>query len=291
MNDNLGWIKLHRALLDKTIWINSTPEQKTILITLLLMANHEPNQWEWKGKKYIVKSGEFITSLEKIVAKCGKGITTQNVRSALKRFEKLQFLTNESTKQNRLIKIENWGLYQDEKNQPNKATNKEVTNDQQRPNKEVTTNKNDKNDKNDKNIFNNLSNDKLFVPFIEKWNELPDTISKISTLKKDTQRFKMLSQRVNEYGQEKVLQAIEKIKQSSFLQGKNNRGWTITFEWFVRPNNFVKVLEGNYTDKKIQKGNFAKGKYIEQQDILTEEEKAELMKNQNNGTRELLEKY
>ena len=291
MNDNLGWIKLHRALLDKTIWINSTPEQKTILITLLLMANHEPNQWEWKGKKYIVKSGEFITSLEKIVAKCGKGITTQNVRSGLKRFEKLQFLTNESTKQNRLIKIENWSLYQDEENQPNKATNKEVTNDQQRPNKEVTTNKNDKNDKNDKNIFNNLSNDKLFVPLIEKWNELPDTISKISTLKKDTQRYKMLSQRINEYGADKVLEAIEQIKRSSFLLGKNDRGWTITFEWFVRPNNFVKVLEGNYTDKQAAKGNFVKNKYIQPEDILTAEEKAERLKNDQSDTIEFLDNY
>ena len=288
MNDNLGWIKLHRALLDKTIWQNSTPEQKTILITLLLMANHEPNQWEWKGKKYIVKSGEFITSLEKIVAKCGKGITTQNVRSALKRFEKLQFLTNESTKQNRLIKIENWSLYQDEENQPNKATNKEVTNDQQRPNKEVTTNKNDKNDKN---IFNNLSNDKLFVLLIEKWNELPDAIAKISTMKKDTQRYKMLSQRINEYGSDKILEAIEKIKQSSFLLGQNKSGWTITFEWFVRPNNFIKVLEGNYIDKKINKGNFAKGKYIEQQDILSEEEKQEKLKNNSNSINDLFNNY
>jgi len=291
MNDNLGWIKLHRALLDKTIWINSTPEQKTILVTLLLMANHEPNQWEWKGKKYTVKSGEFITSLEKIVAKCGKGITTQNVRSALKRFEKLQFLTNESTKQNRLIKIENWSLYQDEENQPNKATNKEVTNDQQRPNKEVTTNKNDKNDKNDKNIFNNISYDILFVPLIEKWNELPDVISKISTLKKDTQRYKMLSQRINEYGSDKILEAIDKIKQSSFLLGQNKSGWTITFEWFVRPNNFIKVLEGNYIDKKINKGNFAKGKYIEQQDILSEEEKQEKLKNNSNSINDLFNNY
>lgn len=255
------------------------------------MANHEPNQWEWKGKKYIVKSGEFITSLEKIVAKCGKGITTQNVRSALKRFEKLQFLTNESTKQNRLIKIENWGLYQDEENQPNKATNKEVTNDQQRPNKEVTTNKNDKNDKNDKNIFNNLSIDKLFVPLIEKWNELPDAIAKISTMKKDTQRYKMLSQRVNEYGSDKILEAIDKIKQSSFLLGQNKSGWTITFEWFVRPNNFVKVLEGNYTDKKISKSNNTKGKYIEPEHILTPEEKAERLKNNHSDTIEFLDNY
>lgn len=142
-----------------------------------------------------------------------------------------------------------------------------------------------------KNIFNNLSNDKLFVLLIEKWNELPDTISKISTLKKDTQRYKMLSQRINEYGSDKILEAIDKIKQSSFLLGQNKSGWTITFEWFVRPNNFVKVLEGNYIDKKINKGNFAKGKYIEQQDILSEEEKQEKLKNNSNTINDLFNNY
>lgn len=286
-----GWICLYRDLLDKVIWKNSTPEQKTILITLLLMANHEKNQWEWKGEKYIVKEGEFITSLEKIALMCGKGITKQNVRTSLKRFEKLQFLTNESTKKNRLIKIENWGFYQGYKNQPNIVTNKDLTKTQQRPNKDLTPNNNDNNDNNDNNILNILSKDKIFVPLIEKWNELPDAITKISTLKKDTQRYKMLSQRVNEYGEKKVLEAIEKIKQSSFLQGNNNKGWTITFEWFVRPNNFVKVLEGNYADKKIQKSNLIKGRYIEQKDILTEKEKAERLKNERSGTLELLEKY
>lgn len=142
-----------------------------------------------------------------------------------------------------------------------------------------------------KNIFNNLSIDKLFVPLIQKWNELPDAIAKISTMKKDTQRYKMLSQRVNEYGSDKILEAIEKIKQSSFLLGQNKSGWTITFEWFVRPNNFIKVLEGNYIDKKINKGNFAKGKYIEQQDILSEEEKQEKLKNNSNSINDLFNNY
>ena len=245
MNDNLGWIKLHRALLDKTIWINSTAEQKTILITLLLMANHEPNQWEWKGKKYIVKSGEFITSLEKIVAKCGKGITTQNVRSALKRFEKLQFLTNESTKQNRLIKIENWGLYQDEENQPNKATNKEVTNDQQRGNKEVTTNKNDKNDKNDKNI--------LYTLVQKAWNDLSENIPKINFIKENSTRSKHLDARIEEVGEEKFIEVLKSVSNSDFLCGKNKNNWTITFDWFINASNFVKVMEGNYKNKISQK--------------------------------------
>lgn len=240
-----GWICLYRDLLDKAIWQNSTAEQKTILITLLLMANHEPNQWEWKGKKYTVKAGEFITSLEKIVARCGKGITIQNVRSALKRFEKLQFLTNESTKQNRLIKIENWSLYQSRENQPNKATNKEVTNDQQRPNKEVTTNNNDNNDNNDNNI--------LYTLVCNLWNDLSENIPKINFIKENSTRSKHLKARIEEVGKEKFIEVLKSVKNSDFLCGKNNSNWTITFDWFINASNFVKVLEGNYNNRTIQK--------------------------------------
>ena len=45
---------------------------------------------------------------------------------------------------------------------------------------------------------------------------------------------------------ESVLQAIDEISTSDFLKGQNNKGWTITFDWFIKPNNFIKVLEGNY---------------------------------------------
>lgn len=45
-----GWIKLHRELLDKPIWTESTPEQKTILITLLMMANHTKKNGNGKEK-------------------------------------------------------------------------------------------------------------------------------------------------------------------------------------------------------------------------------------------------
>ena len=60
----------------------------------------------------------------------------------------------------------------------------------------------------------------------------------------------MLKARIGEYTLGTVLGAIESIDKSQFLKGQNNRGWTITFDWFVKPNNFLKVLEGNYIDKK-----------------------------------------
>ena len=145
-----GWIKLHRCLLEKAIWQCSTPEQKTILITLLMMANHEENEWEWEGQKYKCKPGQFITSLKSIAEKAGLGISIQNVRTALTKFEKYGFLTNQSTNKNRLITIVNWDFYQAKEDAVNKPANKQLTSSQQATNKQLTTNKNDKNDKNDK---------------------------------------------------------------------------------------------------------------------------------------------
>lgn len=141
-----GWIKLHREIYEKPIWLESTPEQKTILITLLGMANHQEKQWEWSGSTYKLKPGQFITSLESIANKCGKGVSVQNVRTALKRFESYQFLTNKSTNKNRLITIVNWGFYQDSESE---LTNK-LTSNQQATNKQLTTNNNVKNEKNEK---------------------------------------------------------------------------------------------------------------------------------------------
>ncbi|EHC6211619.1 hypothetical protein DYZ59_02372 [Listeria monocytogenes] len=137
-----GWVKLHRDLKEKPIWRSSTPEQKTILVTLLMMANHKENEWEWMGKPFKAKPGEFVTSIKSITAECGKGISSQNVRTALKRFENYGFLTKESTKVNTLINIVNWGVYQESENKPNTLANNQLTNDSQTANKQLTTNKN-----------------------------------------------------------------------------------------------------------------------------------------------------
>ncbi len=161
MSDRGGWIVLHRKLLDKPIWFESTAEQKVILITLLLMANHAEKEWEWQGQKYIAKPGQFVTSLSKIAEVCGEGISFQNVRTALKRFEKYGFLTNESTNKNRLITINNWAFYQNNPNDTNRQPNKQLTSNQQATNKQLTTNNNDKQINN---VTNNVVVDKQIDP-------------------------------------------------------------------------------------------------------------------------------
>ncbi len=142
-----GFVKIYRTLLDDALWQICSPEQKVIMITLLLKANYQTKEWGWNGNKFKVEPGELITSLESIKKDCGKKISLQNIRSALAKFKKYGFLTEEVTKVNRKISILNWEKYQT----TNMETNKEVTKRSQRGNKEVTTNKKDKKEKKEKN--------------------------------------------------------------------------------------------------------------------------------------------
>ena len=82
---------------------------------------------------------------------------------------------------------------------------------------------------------------------IEKWNKLQEVgINPIRDIKPSSKRYQLLKGRIREYGIDEVFNAINNVRNSDFLRGENNRGWMITFDWFVKPNNFTKVLGGNY---------------------------------------------
>ena len=104
-------------------------------------------------------------------------------------------------------------------------------------------------------LDNSISKDILvpkdLAPIQETWNSLG--LSKINSIKGN--RLKLLKARIKEYGIDTILKAIESIRNSSFLKGQNKTGWVIVFDWFIKPNNFPKVLEGNYTDKEGNYGN------------------------------------
>lgn len=103
-------------------------------------------------------------------------------------------------------------------------------------------------------LDNSISKDilvpKNLVPIQEAWNSL--NLSKVRDIKGN--RLKMLNARIKEHGIDGILEAIENVSHSSFLKGQNKTSWTIAFDWFVKPNNFIKVLEGNYENKASNKG-------------------------------------
>lgn len=119
----------------------------------------------------------------------------------------------------------------------------------------------DENVKDNNTVFNNTINntgnrDKTTATLtkenmesiIKEWNQLG--LQELKAIRVNTNRYKMLKARLKEYSFPEIVQAIQGISKSPFLKGQNDRGWIITFDWFIRPNNFLKVLEGNYIDDK-----------------------------------------
>ena len=87
---------------------------------------------------------------------------------------------------------------------------------------------------------------------INEWNTLEEF--GINPVKRMTpKREQAVKARIRQNHMDDILEAIENIRHSSFLQGQNKEGWMITFDWFLKPGNFAKVFEGNYLDKSGNK--------------------------------------
>jgi DNA replication protein DnaD len=252
-----GFIALHRELLDKPIWKKSTPEQKSILVTLLLLANHEETEWEWMGQRFKVAPGQFVTSLESLAEKSGTSI--KNVRTALLKFQNYEFLANESTKTGRLITLTNWGVYQSTNQQNGKDNGKEVAKTWQRPGKEVATNNNDNNDNNDNNEIkeediysqNPPETTPQICPYQEIVKTYHDNCPSLPKVRDITDnRKKTMKARWKKY---RTIEAFKisfiKAEQSEFLSGRSGKWTACNFDWLINESNMVKVLEGQYDNK------------------------------------------
>ena len=82
---------------------------------------------------------------------------------------------------------------------------------------------------------------------VAEWNTLEKLgITPVAKIGNGTNRQKQLRARLKTYTEDDFIKAIDNVRHSQFLQGGGSKGWVITFDWFIRPNNFPKVLEGNY---------------------------------------------
>lgn len=104
---------------------------------------------------------------------------------------------------------------------------------------------------------------KDFSEILNLWNELAAAFNLNKVSKLTTKRRNKLLTRMTENQNflEEFKTALENIKQSNFLQGKNNRNWKVDFDWLIaNDTNFIKVLEGKYTDvaAPVQQSDFSK---------------------------------
>lgn len=260
--DNQGWIKLHRKTLDNPI-ICKDADHFAVWHYLLLSAAHKEYKTLLGGKKITLKPGQLITGRE-ILSK-QLNISESKINRILNCFESERMIEQMThPRVGRIITISHWNEYQSSEQLNERLVNDYRTNSERLVNG-IQEYKNTKNINNINNIYTpkGVGENPLEKIYIA-WNSLPEPISKLKEIKPNSIRGRNLNVRLVEYGEDEILKAIESIKQSPFLLGRNDRAWIIDFEWFVKPNNFIKVLEGRYLDSnKKNNNNFASAKPVQ----------------------------
>lgn len=268
-----GWFKFHRKTFENPM-IMKDSDTLSVWVWLLGNATFEEKRVLFGGTERKLKKGELATTT-KAIAKELK-INESKVNRILKMLESEKQIERQTTSRNTLIYIVNWEKYQSDE----KQNGKPVTSERQTNEEQGTIQQNNDNE-NTEIITASVKdiNRSDIQTILESWNELEHYgIKPVKRLKSTTEVYKMLSARIRQYGLNDVLIAIENVKHSDFLQGKGNKGWVITFDWFVRPNNFSKVLNGNYANrdaKKVSRNNMNSSRQSQLEYLLNSIEEGE----------------
>ena len=260
---DVKWIKIVTDIFDdeKILLIESMPEADSIIVIwfkLLCLAGKNNNSGVFMLNDKIAYTDEMLATIFRR--------NVNIVRLALKTFENfgmVELIDN-------VITIPNWSKHQtlDQLEERKKYMRKYMSERRAKQkliidceaNSKVNSKINSKVNVNaleeekeidkEKEIDNSISKDilvsKNLITIVEEWNNL--NLSKVKSIKGN--RLKILNARIKEYGIDSIIEAIKSINKSSFLKGQNNKNWIITFDWLIKPNNFPKVLEGNYIDKE-----------------------------------------
>jgi len=83
---------------------------------------------------------------------------------------------------------------------------------------------------------------------MENYNLICNRFPKVTEFSKS--RKAAAGARLKEHGYDKVMKMLQMAAESDFLAGSNERNWVASYDWLMRPTNFVKVLEGHYENRR-----------------------------------------
>jgi hypothetical protein len=104
----------------------------------------------------------------------------------------------------------------------------------------------------DSKIGSNID-ENIYTQVKQKFCEICISLPKIISI--DKARKATVKARLKEYSLEQVEEMFRKAEKSDFLTGriksKGERPFKASFDWLMKPSNFIKVLEGNYDNREV----------------------------------------
>ena len=64
------------------------------------------------------------------------------------------------------------------------------------------------------------------------------------------QRRKAVTAAIKQLGDTDISELFRKTAASDWLSGRNNKGWHADFDWILEPSHLVRIMEGNYDNRK-----------------------------------------
>lgn len=89
---------------------------------------------------------------------------------------------------------------------------------------------------------------------LELYHEHCPSLPKV--LKLSDKRIKLVNTRLKEYSEEQIVDVFDKAEASNFLKNGSGTWKGADFEWILNPNNFIKIMEGNYQNKTETKTGY-----------------------------------
>lgn len=167
MNDNTGWIKLHRKILDCWIWQDKPYDKARAWVDLLLLAMHHDKKMMLYNELICVEQGSYMTSILKL---CDRwGWSRNKVNRFLDVLESEHMVYTKRTPKGTLITIVKYKDYQ--LSDFRQGTTDDTANDTTNGSTNEPQNKNVKNVKNEKNNI-------YVCSFEELWKIYPRKINK-----------------------------------------------------------------------------------------------------------------
>ena len=270
-----SYVKLYRSQLSWR-WFRD-PAVAHLFVYILLRANFVDADWH----DITIKRGQLVTSRFSLAE--GTGLTERVVRRCLKALQKTGEIIVESDKKYSLITVVKYSEYQGDISKMVQMRDKKRPSDDH---DEATSKEYEEREKNNSSRCSESMSDVCptnrsdviedYDAFVAYFNEAVEgtAIQRIRVI--SAPRKRLLDARCKEYGKESVANVIKKAAASSFLNGSASEKFVATFDWLIRPSNFLKTLEGNYDNRECINANqtqcygaISNNGYRSREDVLT----------------------
>lgn len=240
-------MKVSRKLL--TSAIASKPEYLAVWMHLILSASYKPGEVLVGHQVVRLEAGQLVFGRIKFAQQIG--VSEHTLRMALKSLETLQQITIKSQSKFSIITVTNWAKYQTDSpanhqqptiKQPASNHNKEVLEiqeeDQKLLRKPAKASLDDGDDKGVKSPA--VPYGDIFDAYSRILPNLPQPMLRDDARKNAIRLRWQMDKRFQSV--EFWVEYFEYIKSCPFLMGMKAAG----FDWFFKPANFKKVIDGNY---------------------------------------------